>query len=196
MGRSNLKRMDKGFTLLELMVALALSTVVLISACNLLINFERFSANVAKNEASLMGTALGAFEEISKRISEANEAAINPETTLNSVVYPGTCLNDGSCIQLKVDVLNTASTPGDDTVFIYWFDAGNLRRRGASGDLAAGTIIAENIESLNFLKNAILRNRITVTLNAHTHSGPANVATNTTREQLATTAIMRSRSAN
>ena len=77
MGR--LKNSDEGFTLLELVIAILLSTVVLLAATNLLINFGRFSTNVVKSEASLMGTGLGAFEEMVRRIDSANKVAINPD---------------------------------------------------------------------------------------------------------------------
>lgn len=72
-------RTAQGFTLIELIIAVVLFAVVLLSASNLMISFGKFSTRVVKSEASLMGTALGAFEEIVQKITAANEVAIKPD---------------------------------------------------------------------------------------------------------------------
>jgi prepilin-type N-terminal cleavage/methylation domain-containing protein len=187
---ARLKRTGNGFTLVELVIAVALSAVVLLAASNLLINFGNFSSNVVKNESSLMGTALGAFEEISGRITMANQAAINPDTVLNATAYPVGCAA-GSCIQLRVDAVSPGSPSvfTNDTLYTYWLDAGNLRRTGVTGDSATGTIIASDVTLLTFIRpDAAILNEITVTLDAQPTGGA--------KEHLITTAVMRSRSAN
>ncbi len=190
------KREVKGFTLLELVIAIALSAVVLLSASNLLINFGKFSANVVRSEASLMGTSLGAFEEITRRINIANKAAINPAPAMDvpATAYPAGCVA-GSCIQIRVDTASpaTASVFTDDTVYTYWLNAGNLRRTGVTGDPVGGTAIAGNITSLSFTRPGTSTNAISIVLEAQAASGPKS---ETSKEHLETTAIMRSRSAN
>ena len=56
--------------------------------------------------------------------------------------------------------------------------------------------MANDITLLSFAKDLALRNHITVTLDAETHSGAGAAANNKSKEHLVTTAIMRSRSAN
>jgi prepilin-type N-terminal cleavage/methylation domain-containing protein len=174
---ARLKRSDKGFTLIELVIAIALSAVVLLSASNLLINFGKFSANVVKNEASLMGTALGAFEEIVGKITAANEVTI-PAT---AVAAPS--------IEIRVDTPNTASNFADDTVYKYWKSGTQLFKSVGS---AAGSAIANDINSLSFVRDTAgpYKNHINVILEAQVAGGTG------TKEHLETTVIMRSRSAN
>ncbi|MFA7255029.1 MAG: prepilin-type N-terminal cleavage/methylation domain-containing protein [Candidatus Omnitrophota bacterium] len=189
--------MERGFTLLELIIAVALAVIILLSASTLLIHFGKFSVNVVKNEASLMGTALGAFEEITGKITEANEVAINkasPDVILNSIAYPAGCLANGSCIQIRVSPTGSGASSDHslDTVYTYWQSATRLFK---SVGAAAGTAIAENLlaNSLSFVRDATNRNHIKVTLKAETTGG--HIA-GVTKEHLETTAIMRSRSAN
>ncbi|MFA5159892.1 MAG: prepilin-type N-terminal cleavage/methylation domain-containing protein [Candidatus Omnitrophota bacterium] len=184
-----LKRSDEGFTLLELIIAIALLTVVLLSAANLLINFGKFSTNVVRSEASLMGTALGVFEEIVDKLTAANKVAINPETNIDSpaVSYPAGCLTDGSCIQIRVDenAAPTPSTYSDDTVYTYWQSGSALYKAVNS---AGGSAIASDIYSLSFTRDATYKNKITVVLEARAASGSMG---QTSKEKLETTVVLR-----
>ena len=208
-----LKRSDKGFSLLELIIALALAAVVLLAISNLMINFGNFSANVVRSEESLMVTALGAFEEISARIAVANKAAINgldAAMDVPATAYPGTCAADRSCIQLRVDQMNyfgasTPEDPLDDKVYTYWLKAMvpatvpasySLQRTGVLGDDAVlGRTIAKDINTLTFSRPDD-PNKINVVLEAKAASGPLSDRTkNMTKEHLETTVIMRGRSA-
>ena len=195
---------DKGFTLLELIIAIVLVTVVLLSAANLLISFGNFSTRVVRSEASLIGTALGSFEEIVQQITAANR-----------VVIPGGQTPADSRINIFMDTLRpdpTGAAPlgiftpwdsTDDTIFSYWLElvtaatatepaVYNLRRTGFPGDPPGGTILSNDIQSLRFTQEAEL-NRITVTLDAQTDRGTTDGGA---REHLMTTVTMRSRSAN
>ena len=205
------KRSDTGFTLLELIIAIALSAIVLLSAANLLINFGKFSAHVVRSEESLMGTALGSFEEIVWRITSANEVAINPDASLAvpATAYPAGCAAT-SCIQIRQDAVVPATalipndhfTPGefsDDRVFTYWLVAAapatvppsfNLMRSGVIGDGAAGRPIAENIAFLSFAR--VVPNLVRVIVEGQVTEGPV---AGVTREHLETTVNMRQRSA-
>ena len=191
-----LERADEGFTLIELVIAIALVAVVLLSASNLLINFGKFSSNVVKSEASLMGTALGAFEEITGKITAANAVAINktsPDPVLNSIAYPTGCVADSSCIQIRVSPENAAATGvhTNDTVYTYWQSGSQLFKSIGS---ETGSVIAKDIFSLSFVQDTSNLNMITVTLEAQTTSGAAAGVAGA-KEHLVTTAIMRSRSA-
>ena len=177
-----LKRSDEGFTLLELAISIALSAVVLLSASNLLINFGKFTSNVVKSEASLMGTALGTFEEMVGRITAANQVTI----PASGIAAPS--------IAIGVDTLNN-STPSDitdDTIYTYWQDGTQLKYKSKVGTAAesAVSVKAEDIYSLSFVPDATYNNQIKVTLEARAASGPIGL---TSKEQLATTVVMRSR---
>lgn len=195
-------RLAEGFSLLELILAIVLSTVVLLTASSLIINFGRFTSNVVRSEASLMGTALGAFEELIKRVNAANHV------TFPAVVAP---LPANSSMVLSVDTLIPAAgavpahfTPAnfaDDTTFTYWLALAvpatatepayyNLMRTGGPGD-GAGRILAEGILSLSFTPVGADLNRVRIVLEARAASGPQGEMT---QEHLETTAVMRSRS--
>ncbi len=190
-----LKRSNEGFTLLELVIAMALAAVVLLSASNLLINFGKFNSNVVKSEASLMETALGSFEEIVGRILAANKVAINktptPDAALTS--YPAGCAADSSCIQIRVDraVPTTSSDYTDDTVYTYWKSGTQLKYTIKVGTGAASTasVLNNDITSLSFVRDATYSNKIAITLEAQAASGPVS---QTSKEHLETTVVMRS----
>ena len=186
-----LKKSEEGFTLLELVIAIALSAVVLLSASNLLIHFGKFSATVVRNEASLMGTALGAFEEIVGKITTANEVNI-PATNFAA-----------PSIDIRVSPTGAATGGhGSDVFHTYWVANGQLNYKSSGGGVVTpaggGTPIANDIvaASSSFIRDATNQNHITVTLDTHIHSGSDTLETNKTTEHLVTTAIMRSRSAN
>ena len=189
------ERQNEGFTLLELIIAIVLSAVVLLSASNLMINFGNFSTNLVKSEASLMGTTLGAFEYIIINITAANAVAINPDTVLNSISYPANCAAV-SCIQIRVSPAglgaSASSDHSSDTVYTFWRSAVDSKLY-ESVNSAAGTAIADSINSLSFTHASTDLNRVNVVLEARTTSG-ANALV--TKEHLETTVTMRSRSAN
>ena len=192
-----MKKPEKGFTLIELVIAIALSAVVLLSVSNLLISFGNFSTKVIKGEASLMGTALGTLEEIIAQITVANKVAI-PSADANmdvpSTPYPAGCAGS-ACIQIRVDTADpiTPSDYSDDTVYTYW-KSGSQLFRSVTGGPAAGSVIAEDLVSLSFTKTP--ENQIKISLEAQVTSGPHSDPTkNKTKEFLETTVTLRSRSA-
>ena len=176
------ERQNEGFTLLELIIAIVLSAVVLLSASNLMINFGNFSTNLVKSEASLMGTALGTFEEMVGRITAANQVTIPAP----SIAAPS--------IAIGVDELSvsTPSDTADDTVYTYWQDVAQLKYKSKVGAAAesAVSVIANDVYSLSFVQDATDRNKITVTLEVRAVSGSQGL---TSKEKLETTIIMRSR---
>jgi prepilin-type N-terminal cleavage/methylation domain-containing protein len=193
-----LKKSGQGFTLIELVIGIALSAVVLLAASNLLINFGKFSSNVVKSEASLMGTALGSFEEIVGRITAANKVTIPSELPMDvpATPYPVGCVGS-SCIQIRMDTpvgmppTPTPSVFSDDIVYTYW-EAGNQLFKAVGA--GAGEVIADDIVSLSFTRPVLLNvNVVKVSLEAQASSGSISDPTkNKTKELLETTVAMRS----
>ena len=211
-----MKRTDRGFSLIEILIATVLSFVLLLAASNLMINFGKFTANVTTAEGILMD-ANGAFEEMVSRITAANKVTIMPEGHMDtpSTDYPAGCVAT-SCIQIRIDKLGptgcvvnspdpsnackyTPSNFADDTVYTYWFKAvtpatapptSAIYRLGDRDD-GAGKKIA-TVTLLSFVRNGTDLNKVTVTVEAQDKSGAEGLMS---KERLITTAIMRARSA-
>ncbi len=180
----------RGLSLMEFLAASVLLGIVVVGAFTLMVNFANFSFNVVRSEESLMATALGAYEEIIKRISLANDVKI-PATTLSPAPSPGS-----SSIEIRSDVGRDAGaadpTPADytdDAVYTYWQDGTQLKRKRkrGSGPESPDVVIAGDIVSIAFTRDPADGNRIQVDLEAQPAEGP--------KEILSTVAIMRSRSA-
>ncbi len=180
---------NKGFTLLELIITIAMGAVVLVSAADLLINFANFSSNVIKAESSLMDTSLGAFEDIVYNISRANKTALGSETAISvpNTPFPGGC-SSTSCIQVRVEeaATGTPSDYSDDTVYTYWFSGGAIYRAIGTG---AGVVIARNVTTLTFSRPGTVQNTILVAIEGQAQSGATG---GVVREHLETTVISRS----
>lgn len=181
-----LKRPGAGFTLLELLIATVLFTVVLLAGSSLLINFGTFSSNLVRSEASLMGTALGAFEQIVKRIGESNQVVINPAG------FPAS----GASIAIRVPPVGAATSDRTNDVFhVYWVAGGQLFHKSATGALPAvpapgDTVIANDIlATSSFSMVGGTLNQVRVTLNASTKPGMARGGA---EEHLQTIAVARS----
>ena len=198
-------RTSEGFTLLELLIALALGSVILLTASNFLVNFAKFSSNVIKSEASLMTSTLSVFEEIADKISFANMAVCGNEAAMAvpGVARPGGCLTDGTCVQLRCATIctpgpcpNTPSIFSDDTVYNYWKSGTDLYRSICpSGVCGASSIIASNINTFSVYRvdnvnavSAATQNTIRVEFGVETSSGATS---GQQREYLDTTVVMR-----
>lgn len=194
-----LKKHAKGFTLVELIIAVVLSFFVLLAAANLMVSFGRFASNP---ESSLLGTALGPFEEIVSYISQANKVSIrattgpDPNMDVPNIVYPGTSTANNSCIQIRVDTANTPAVYTDDTVYNYWqnsaIPAQLLKSVCTGAGCSANEVIARNLHFLSFIRAKPIMNQINVILEARVASGPKG---DISRERLETAAIMRGRDA-
>jgi prepilin-type N-terminal cleavage/methylation domain-containing protein len=200
-------RTSKGFTLLELLIALALGAVILLTASDLLVNYAKFSSNVINSETSLMTTTLAVFEEIADKISFANKAVCRggSEVAMNepAVAFPGTCANDSSCVQLRCDTITVANTPSafnDDTVYTYWKSGTDLHKKVDGAVTIGDTIIASNIntfsvyrvDNTNAASTAYL-NTIRLQLGGQSSTG---VTSGAQKEYLDTTIVMRAKSLN
>jgi len=176
-----LKRRSRGMSLFELVIAITLFTIVLLATSSLLINFGRFSFSTVKSDASLMGTALGTFEEIVSRIRVSNQVIIP------AAGFPA------SSIDIRVSPGPASSVHTNDIRHVYWMENGQLRYMSSVGVApvfvaGGGTLIARDITS--FLPSMIGTdtNRFKLILAATAQDG--------SEEYLETTAVARSRSAN
>ena len=195
-------RSNEGFTLLELLIALALGAVILLTASNFLVNYVKYSLNFIKSESSLMGTGLGAFEEIVDKINFANKAVCGGEAAMDvpSTSRPAGCLTDGTCIQVRCDTIS--STPGyvntpsdftDDTVYTYWKDGSNNLCK-AVNSAGTCTVLSTGLNTLSFTRVDGL-NTIRVQLGVQASSGPTAIS-GYLKEYLDTTVVMRGKSLN
>ncbi len=191
---ARLIKSERGVTLLDLIISIVIATLVFFAATRLLMNFGNFSYNFVKAETSLTGTAVGAFEDISGKITAANKVVIRSDAAtapMDALLapFPLTSSADGSCIQIRVDTPNTAADYTDDTVYTYWFSGGQLFKTIGA---APGSVIAKDLVSLSFQEDATNKNKIQVNFEAKAKSGSLN---QNSTEKIQTTAIMRSRSA-
>ncbi len=191
------KRTERGVTLLDLIVSVVIGAIVLFAASKLLINFGNVSFSFVKSEASLMGTAVGAFEEISGKITEANDVAIFPAAHISapSIAYPSSGCANGSCIQIRVSPTNLPATSDHsaDSVFTYWLSGRKIFKSIYPGSVT-GSAIAGDIDTLSFQQPPGALNKVIVQVTASAASG-STAAVQTSKENLVTTATMRSRSA-
>jgi prepilin-type N-terminal cleavage/methylation domain-containing protein len=198
-------RSREGFTLLELLIAITLGSVVLLAASNFLVNFAKYTSSFIKSEAVLTGATLAAFEEIVDKISFANKAVCGIEAAMD---VPGTarpvgCSTDGSCIQIRVDKVEptTPSNYSDDTVYNYWKSGTDLYRSICPlGVCGASSIIATGINTLSFTRvdkdnaaSASYFNTIRVVLEVRASSG---VTSGALKEYMDTTVVLRGKSLN
>jgi prepilin-type N-terminal cleavage/methylation domain-containing protein len=183
---------QKGFTLLEMILAIVIGAIVLITSADLLINFAKFSSNIVKSESLLMDASLGAFEEIVYNTSRANLAALGSETAIAtpSTPFPGGC-SGTSCIQVRVDTDAATKTPqnyADDTVYSYWLSAGVLYRQIGTG---SSMVIARGVTTLTFSRPGTDQNAINLVFESKASGG---ATTGEIREYFQTTVILRAKS--
>ena len=200
-------RSNEGFTLLELLIALALGDVILLTASNFLVNYVKYSLNFIKSESSLMGTGLGAFEEIVDKLSASSKAVCGAEAAMDvpATSRPAGCLTDGTCVQIRCDTIsstpgyiNTPSVFSDDTVYTYWLNGTDLCK--AIAPASACTVIASNINTFSVYRvdntnsaSAAYLNTIRVALGVQASSGTTS---GVLKEYLDTTVVMREKSLN
>jgi len=136
----------RGMTLIDILVAMILFTVVILGASNLLISLEKLSSNFVKNEASLMGTALGAFEDIVGKITVSNQVSI-PATTVTPNPNPATAPYNSIEIRVAPANLPATSIHTNDTIHYYWQDGTQLKYKSKIGPAAASadTVFARDI---------------------------------------------------
>jgi len=180
-----MKRADCGATLLDLLLAVALFTIVLLTASNLMISFGKLSSNFVKNEASVMGTALGTFEDIVRKVTLANQLTI-PATT----VIPSPVPTEAPYNSLEIRIAPTGPATADhtnDTIHYYWQDGCQLKYKSKIGVAATtgDSIVAEDIVS--FSVASPYPNQAEIGLTAKPANGPT--------ETLKTLAVARARSA-
>jgi hypothetical protein len=194
-----LKRSREGFTLMELVIVIMLGFVILLTASNFLINFGKYSSNVVKSEAGLMGTTLGSYEEIVYLISQASKVVVGAEAAMDvpSTARPSGCLTDGTCIQIRVDKVGptTPSDFTDDTVYNYWKSSSGLYKSSCTtaGGCTASTLVSSDLSYLSFSRPSADKNTVRVVLYAEDMSGGTE---GVLRESLSTIVTLSGQSGN
>lgn len=130
-----LNKSKKALTLLELLIAITLLTVVLLTASTLLISFKKFYFDFVKRQAEVGEVSLGVLEEIVNRIKVANKISISSPTA----------------IYIYVDNTDPASS-ADDTTYLYYQSGSTIRYRYKIDDQSWSSkkTIAQHIGLLNF----------------------------------------------
>lgn len=86
-------RLKKGMTLLELLIAMALITMVLATASALLISFQKFYSGFMQKQENMSDVSLAALEEIAGKITIANSVKnVVGSWTLNGAPLQGSGL--------------------------------------------------------------------------------------------------------
>lgn len=173
-----MKRFERGLSLAELLIALVLSMTVMMGAFNLMISFGKFSSNFVKNEASVMGTVLGTFEEIAGKISTANQLTLASSSPYNSIE-----------IRIAPSGSGASFDHSGDTIHYYRQDGSQLKYKSKVGTnpVSAETVIANDIVTASFSPVGTLKNLVSMGLEVKPSAGP--------RETLQTSVIAQSRSA-
>jgi type IV pilus assembly protein PilW len=134
-----------GFTLVELLISLALSLVVLTSVSNAFIN-QRKTYDAQEQMTELIQKTRAVMEIITR---EVKLAGFNPtnSTTLVGIPYSTTQLE----IRADLDGDGTATVSDTNELIIYTHDGNNLEiDRDAGQAFSYAKLLAENIQSFTF----------------------------------------------
>jgi prepilin-type N-terminal cleavage/methylation domain-containing protein len=129
----------KGLTLIELIVAMTMLSVVILTSSAVLINFKKFYKGFSDKQAVVGEVSLAFLEDITNKVFLANELTINPPDT------PGP---SGSSIAIRVDNSDPSST-ADDTVYTYWYSGTEIQRK-STNPTSGPTTVAKDVSSLKF----------------------------------------------
>lgn len=163
----------KALSLLELIIAITLLSVVLMTASSLLISFKKFYFDFAEKQNQVGEIYLGTLEEIVNRTRAANRISV-----FNNIpAVPQAGLTYTSSIDMYIDENSphTADNFTDDTRYIYlWIGKpdvdGNIRReiKPASG-ASVFTFIAYHV---TYFKGTLVpNNQILVRMDIKPSSG-------------------------
>lgn len=113
-------RLKKGMTLLELLIAMALLAMVLMTASVLLISFQKFYSGFMQKQENLGDVSLAALEEIVAKVTVANNVAING---IWPVPLTGKPIKHSLCV---TDNRGTPTDTSDDNIMeLVWDQATN-----------------------------------------------------------------------
>lgn len=179
MARINELKNNQGLSLLEIIVAITLLSVVLFTVSSLMISSRGSFLNFEKAETSLATTIYGTYEEIIN-----NATASNQITIYSNITTPEVKATSGPKIRIRVNVTD----PGDfteDKIHTYWQDGTQIKYTLQIGSAAASApvVVAEDVTSLSF--TTVAKNTIKINLTAYPTTPGAP------QENLETTIIVR-----
>ena len=126
----------RGFTLLELLIAITILTGVLLTAAALLSSFKKYYFDFVQRESDIKDISLGVLEEIGNRIRMANRITV----TTNA---------DSVDITVFVDK-GTPDNPTDDSMHEYlWTQKTQIIQYSATNPTVTSRTIAENISAFS-----------------------------------------------
>jgi len=146
-------KLSKGLSLLELIIAITLLSVVLMTASSLLISFNKFYFDFTQKQNQVGEIYLGTLEEIIYRTRSANRVSVTTTLPVNPVA--GTTYN--STITMYIDENNphTADNYTDDARYYYLWNGqfnvdGNIQRSiTPAGGSTTTTYIAYHVTCFN-----------------------------------------------
>jgi len=129
-------RFKKGLTLLELLIAITLLTVVFLTAATLLSSFNKFYFDFVRRESDIADISLGVLEEIGNRIRVANRITIT---------------SNAASVDITVFVDNgTPDNPADDSMHEYlWTQSDGTIRYTATNPAVPWRTIAYYISAFS-----------------------------------------------
>ncbi len=120
---------SKGLSLLELLIAITLLSVVLMTASTLLISFKKFYFDFTERQNQVGEIYLGTLEEIITRTRSANRVSV--ATTLPATPVVGAAYTSSITMYIDENSPHTADNYTDDTRYIYLWSG----RYNQSGDI-------------------------------------------------------------
>ena len=124
-------KLSKGLSLLELIIAITLLSVVLMTASTLLISFKKFYFDFTEKQNQVGEIYLGTLEEIITRTRSANR--VSATTTLPAIPVTETAYNSTITMYIDENSPHTADNYTDDTQYYYVWNGqyntdGNIQR--------------------------------------------------------------------
>jgi prepilin-type N-terminal cleavage/methylation domain-containing protein len=166
-------RLKKGLSLLELIIAITILSVVLMTASSILISFKKFYFDFTDKQNQTGEVYLGTLEEIVSRIKTANRVTVS--TTIPPAPVAGVSYNSTINMYIDENDPHTADNYADDTLCSYEWNGqpnvdGNIQRSITPAGGATNTqTIAYHITY--FVGTALSVNQISVRIDIKPSNG-------------------------
>ncbi|MBI4335501.1 MAG: prepilin-type N-terminal cleavage/methylation domain-containing protein [Candidatus Omnitrophica bacterium] len=117
----------KGLTLLELLIAMSIFSMIVLTASSLLISFKKFYIDFVERQSEIEGVSLGLLEEMSNNVRVATRITATTDIPKNPV--PDTDYT--STLQLYYDANNPATPENyDDDSYHSYVWVGEVNDKG------------------------------------------------------------------